>query len=330
MLCVREQLAQLGFPPTSIDIIMASWRKGTKSQNQTYLKKWSQFCTTTNCDFFKPQISQVTVFLTDLFHSGLSYSAINSARSALSALCQSYNDTLPFGQHPLVKRFMKGVFELRPSFPRYKSVWDVNVVFNYMRKQPSIARSSLKDLTLRLTFLLLILSGKRGQTIHLLSLLDNIVLSETKCEFVITEKVKQTRVGHHIPPIVYEAFPHDPDLCVVNHLKAYLARAKRLRIPGCTKLLISYAKPYNAVSLETISRWCKSLFSSAGIDTKEFGCHSTRTASTSFAAQKAGDISNIIESVGWFNAQTFQTFYNKPINTSFNFGSTVMNAIDKV
>ncbi len=172
-------------------------------------------------------------------------------------------------------------------------------------RQPSYCTVKfIKDLTLRLTFLLLILSGKRGQTIHLLSL-DNMVLSETKCEFVITEKVKQTRVGHHIPPIVYEAFPHDPDLCVVNHLKEYLARAKRLRSPGCTKLLISYAKPYNAVSRETISRWCKSLLSSAGIDTKEFGCHSTRAASTSFAAQKAGDISNIIESVGWSNAQTF-------------------------
>ena len=41
MLCVRGQLAQLGVPPTSVDIIMASWRKETKSQNQTYLKKWS-------------------------------------------------------------------------------------------------------------------------------------------------------------------------------------------------------------------------------------------------------------------------------------------------
>ncbi len=86
-----------------------------------------------------------------------------------------------------------------------------------MWKQPSITQLSLKDLTLKLTFLLLILSGKRGQTIHLLSL-DNMVLSETKCEFVIMEKVKQTRVGHHIPPIVYEAFPHDPNLCSVNHL----------------------------------------------------------------------------------------------------------------
>ena len=79
-----------------------------------------------------------------------------------------------------------------------------------------------------------------------------------------------------------------------------------------------------------ISRWCKSLLNSAGIDIEEFGCHSTRAASTSFAALKAGDISNIIESVGWSNVQTFQTFYNKPINTSFNFGSSVMNAIDKV
>jgi hypothetical protein len=54
MSCVREHLEQLGVPPTSVDIIMASWRKWAKSPYQTHLKKWSKFCTTTNCDFFEP------------------------------------------------------------------------------------------------------------------------------------------------------------------------------------------------------------------------------------------------------------------------------------
>jgi hypothetical protein len=101
---------------------MASWRKGTKSQYQTYLTKWSRFCETANCEFFNPQISDITSFLTDLFYSGLSYSAINSAQSALSTLCQTKNVMLPFGQHPLVKRLMKGIFELRPVVPKYKSI----------------------------------------------------------------------------------------------------------------------------------------------------------------------------------------------------------------
>ena len=95
MSCIREKLQNSGLPPKSVEIIMASWRKGTKSQYQTYLTKWSRFCDTTNCEFFNPPIPHIISFLTGLFDSGLSYSAINSARSALSTLCQTDNATLP-------------------------------------------------------------------------------------------------------------------------------------------------------------------------------------------------------------------------------------------
>ncbi|XP_046845908.1 uncharacterized protein LOC124439656 [Xenia sp. Carnegie-2017] len=137
-------------------------------------------------------------------------------------------------------------------------------------KQPPIHELTLKDLTIRLTFLLLILSGKRGQTIHLLNLTD-MDLSESKCVFSIREKIKTTRLGHHIAPITYEAYPHEPELCIVRHLKEYIERTNELRSSNCKKLLISFIKPHQAVSRNTISRWCKTLLNAAGIDTKEFG-----------------------------------------------------------
>ncbi len=326
MSCVRKQLTTLGIPDSSAKIIMSSWRDGTKSQYQTYISKWSEFCSTTNCEFFNPPITKIIEFLTELFQRGLSYSTINSARSALSALCQTTNHTIPFGQHPLVKRFMKGIFELRPTFPRYEWIWDVNIVFDYLRKQPAIQELTLKVLTLHLTFLLLLLSGKRVQTIHLLDL-DTMTLSDTKCVFVIREKVKQTRVGYHINPITFEAYPPEPALCVISHLCEYINRTKTLRKPDCKQLLISFVKPYKAVSRETVSRWCKTVLNLAGINTKLFGTHSTRAASTSCAARKVGDITQILESVGWSNATTFQTFYNKPINNSFNLGSTLLQDV---
>ena len=306
---------------------MASWRDGSKLQYQTYIDKWSKFCGTSNCEFFNPPIAKIIEFLTELFQLGLSYSTINSARSALSSLCQTTNHTIPFGQHPLVKRFMKGIFELRSTFPKYKSIWDVNIVFSYLRKQPAIQELTLKTLTLHLTFLLLLLSGQRVQTIHLLDL-DTMKLSDTTCVFVIREKVKQTRVGYHINPITFEAYPPEPALCVIRHLTEYINRTKTLRNPDCTKLLISFAKPHKAISRETVSRWCKTVLRLAGVDTKQFGAHSTRAASTSCAARKVGDITNILESVGWSNATTFQTFYNKPISKSFNFGSTLLQDIE--
>ena len=93
-------------------------------------------------------------FLATLFHSGLSYSSINTARSALSSILQVNNNSLPFGQLPIVQRFMKGIYELRPSFPKYTSVWDLKTVLNYFRSQPSASDLTLKHLSLKVTFLL--------------------------------------------------------------------------------------------------------------------------------------------------------------------------------
>ena len=67
-----------------------------------------------------------------LFNSGLTYCTLITARSALSLILPSI-DGIPVGQHPLVIRFPKGVFESRPAMPRYTVVWDVNQVLDYLK-----------------------------------------------------------------------------------------------------------------------------------------------------------------------------------------------------
>ena len=52
----------------------------------------------------------------------------------------------------VVKRFMRGVFQLRPSLPRYQSVCNVHSVFNFVRNQLRVEDLPLKALTMRLTF----------------------------------------------------------------------------------------------------------------------------------------------------------------------------------
>ena len=114
---------------------------------------------------------------------------------------------------------MKGVFELRPPLPRYKSIWDLSIVFNYFRGhrgRPSAPELSLKDLTLKLTFPLSLLSSQRCQTIFYFII-------------YIMEKVMQTRVGTHIQPIVFKRYPNDEKLCVIAHLKEYIERTTPFR-----------------------------------------------------------------------------------------------------
>ena len=123
----------------------------------------------------------------ELFELGVGYSGINTARSALSSVLKPVNG-IKFGA-----RFLKGVFEARPSTPRYTVTWDVNKVMNYL-KSFSTTECSLKDLTLKLVTLMSLVSAQRGQTIHYLSL-EDMVVSETSVTFIISKPLKQSKPG---------------------------------------------------------------------------------------------------------------------------------------
>ena len=297
MSCVRTQVESLGLSSSAVKVIMASWRKGTKIQYQTYLTKWLKSCTDKGCNPLTASISAAIDFLANLYYLGYSYSSINTARSAVSSLLQTEP---PFGQQSLVKRFMKGIFELKPSLPRYSDIWDINPVFNFIRKKPDLDNMTLKELTHQLTFLLLILSGQRCQTIHMLSI-ENMKLCGTQCKFCICNLVKQSRPGTHLEPIIFNSYSAEGKLCVVKHLNEYLKRTAQLRPPECKQLLISLQKPHGAVTTETISRWFKQFLNSAGVDTDKFKPHSTRVGSTSHLVANNIDISSILKSVGWSN-----------------------------
>ena len=56
-------------------------------------------------------------------------------------------DGSEFGEHPVVCRFLKGIFELRPSLPKYTEIWDVAKVLEYLKTLSPAKELSLKMLT---------------------------------------------------------------------------------------------------------------------------------------------------------------------------------------
>ncbi|XP_033730878.1 uncharacterized protein LOC117320378 [Pecten maximus] len=93
-------------------------------------KKWMQFCLQRQNDPLKPTVTQILEFLNMLFQSGLGYSALNTAKSAICSFTSVNTTTsdVGLGNHPLIKRFMKGVFCNRPALPKYSTTWDVSIV----------------------------------------------------------------------------------------------------------------------------------------------------------------------------------------------------------
>ena len=119
MSLVRKKYKKEGHSNSAIRMLMKGWRKSTRTQYQVYLKMWSKFCIEKQYCDEEYIIKNCVEFLLHLYKKKkCGYSAINTARSALSCLF----DTPPIGDTSVIKRFMRSIFNCRPSKPRYHKI----------------------------------------------------------------------------------------------------------------------------------------------------------------------------------------------------------------
>ena len=71
-------------------------------------------------------------------------------------------DGVDVGQHPLITRLLKGVYNVRPPLPRYSDTWDVQLVLNYIESLGESDKLSLKSLSLKTVFLFAITCPSRS------------------------------------------------------------------------------------------------------------------------------------------------------------------------
>ena len=222
--------------------------------------------------------------------------------------------------HPLVEKFVRGVFNRRPAFSQNTVAWDADIVFTFLKKWSPAANLSLTQLTLKVVLLCLLVSGQRGQALWLLDL-RNITWSKTDIRCTFGDLLKTSAPNRHQDELVFGSFPEDKSLCVVHYLRHYEKRTRALR-GSEAKLFISWKAPHSGVSRDTRRRWTKKGLKTAGIDMSRFTAHSTRSASTSKAVHKL-PLATILKTVGWRSPSTFATFYKKPICE----GNTFQNAV---
>ena len=208
---LRNSFRQYQVSANVADILMASWRSGTQKQYKVYLEIWMDFCRQRKTNYYSPEISDALDFLMSLYSKGLSYSTINTARSALSTILNIQGCTT-FGSHPLVIRFLKGIFEKRKPQPKYDTIWDASKVLNFLGTLWPVQELTLKDLTLKLLMLLLLVTGQRGQSIHLLNP-EGMNLTESSCRFQLLEHIKTSKPGQSSNIIEITEFKPDPKIC---------------------------------------------------------------------------------------------------------------------
>ena len=158
------------------------------------------FCVGRKVDPFQPPVTALLDFLWGVYKcsseaSSYGYRTMNVIHSAVSAA--AYIDDKPAGQHPLVCRFLKAVFNEKPALPRYRTVWDPDIVLGYLRELGHNSGLSLIQLSRKLTMLMLLTSGQRGQTLYVLDL-RNMSSSGVGFKFSIGDLLKNSRANYHL------------------------------------------------------------------------------------------------------------------------------------
>ena len=257
-------------------------------------------------------------FLTQLYDEGLSYSAINTAKSMLSAIFEVIHKR-DIGKEVLIRRFMKGLFNLRPVIPKTGFTWDVKVVLKFL-KTLDTEKLTLRLLSIKLAILIILTTGQRCQTLKAIDL-QNMDINEDYIKIRIGELLKQSKPNKHLEEIYIEAYRQNQAICVVNVLNQYIKKTEKLR--NDSSLFIITQKPFSAASKSTIAAWIKLGLKLAGIDLTLFTPHSTRSASTSAVVTRI-PIDTIIKTAGWASDCTFRKFYKRPISNDSTFSAAVL------
>ena len=114
----------------TVDILMASWRKSTFSSYSLYLSKWFKFASCNKVSPVEPPVQVPLAFLISLVREEKSFNQICMERSALSSVINQQQN-VSFGNIPIVKRYMKGIFENNPTLPKFQFTWNFPLLFNF-------------------------------------------------------------------------------------------------------------------------------------------------------------------------------------------------------
>jgi hypothetical protein len=275
-------------------------------------------------DPFHATVANINNFLASKFQEGREYATLNVYRSALSAFHPEIAGH-KVGQHPEVKQFLTGVFNMRPPLPKYSETWDVKIVLDYMKAMGENEQMTDKDLTQKLVMLLSLTNAARAHEVQNLSLV-HMEDYGNKIVIHIPNLTKTKRPGKAQISMTLQVYPDDKQLDVVECLRTYLMRTKSWRVTPAQneKILLALVEPHKPISTATVSRWVKDVMGKAGIDTEKFKAHSVRGAATTKAFQGGLSVAQILQKANWSRSNTFYKYYYKGSITKNDFQEKVL------
>ena len=242
-------------------------------------------------------------FLAELATQNYSYSSVNSFRACLSHYLQP-TEAFEVGNHPTVRRLLRGIFNAQPPRKLRPPIWDVEQVLSHMDAWGASSALPLLRISRRTLLLLLLSSAACFGEIADLNY-PPLTRDPYQWEFSLGRGLTKTsRHGHHASTIAFQAFPPDERRCPLAALQAYCSLTERYRRqPG--PLFLTSRRSFGPASKDTLARWVKITLAEAGIDVSRFTAHSTRSTSTTAARLRGVDLARILAAGHWTRTSTF-------------------------
>jgi len=256
-----------------------------------------------------PNIEDVLEFFTKLYLEGKQYSSLCTTRSSLASIIH-IEGFKTISDHPVISRFIKGVYHLRPPETVKSFIWDTHIVLNYFREKGENNLLTLQEITEKLVMLLILLHGQRVSTIATFDI-NRMCINENLCTFYPNILLKHERQGRARDSFTYRKY-HESVLCPLRTINHYIEIRRELNL-NHSMLLFTIRKPHTPPHKDTICNWIKSLFKKVGLDTNVFTPHSCRSSSTSTAKALKVPMDEILKKGCWTREATFRKFYEKEL-----------------
>ena len=129
----RKAISNRELPQEIEEVITDSWQTSSRSRYESVLKRWKSFALSWNENPYITNIDSILKFLHGMYNDGCLYSGLCAAWSALAGVV-SIKGFAKLSNHPLLVRYLKGIFNRHPPMPRYMHIWGINLVLTYYNR----------------------------------------------------------------------------------------------------------------------------------------------------------------------------------------------------
>ena len=121
-------------PPEITDVILESLIPTTRSRYESVLRRCHGLVISRNENPYSPDVTAVLAFLHGMYRNSCLYSGLCAARSALSSSITA-KGYLKLSDHPLISRYLKGIYNRHPPLPKYVDIWDLTLLLKYYEQK---------------------------------------------------------------------------------------------------------------------------------------------------------------------------------------------------